>query len=776
MMICKVKIGIFFFLLAGFFSITAGNVNAGDARWPDKQNNLAFGESYIFNREPDYALCKNPDIDMLKLTDGKFAESSGIFWSQKNATVGFRSGIVNITIDLAKIQSIDKVYLHTAAGRAGVEPPAYIRIYTSDDGIKYSLAGQIRPRPLKQSEEKIFTLEVPITAKGRYVSIAVLPRGKYFFCDEIAIGRGAKDIKTAKLNRKVYEKEPYDNSIYPITITVVPADWQNTDGFNKKFVIAKGLSCSLLCLFKGNTANIGPATLVLDLPEGITVTAAWPKKSIYASPYKAYEYRSVQQGNRTIVSINLGDTIRKEANMNRVRKRIYLNGDKCKDGFQDKVTLFLKDEKRRLSKKTTFNLLVRKRIPLRQKPRYFSFGLSYAYSLRCPVDAVRKEYREFFSNLGFCRFFVHPWVLAQDDIAIRELGDLGWEAGYMTGWGPTGPNFVKSMDISDMSHAVGKDGKQMNLLCHSAMLDDCEKVWTALENNIRRTLKKFPSISRFYLDFEPYGPSSPQKSCFCKTCIDNFIEFAGIDKEKLSSSEILDKYQEEWLSFRTKQNTALVEKYFSIAKKVNPKLTFVMCNYYYRTLKKHQNILKLCGFDPLGFEKFVDYSLPMIYCSGTNFFDDVKLNFEKMQKPVIPLIDPGEYSYTYFSNYDPRKVRMNILAAASLGGKGIDFWPSELGMDGGYYVYIARASGEIAKFEEFYQHGKNHRQNISVTTTNMESLRYTTHRIGKKVLVTIFNYHPEKILTCNIAGQRIRKKTVSIQPEDVCFIILEMRR
>ena len=754
-------------LFMSFVFALSVEASAREIAWPNKNDNLALGKRYTLSKEPNYQACKNPAIDMIKLTDGKFAQ--GYFWIQKNATVGYRVEC-KITVDLEKAESIKEVLFHTAGGVAGVEPPAFVKIYTSDDGKNYSLVGEEHPESTNQSGYKVFSISIPVQAKARYVAILARPNGKFFFCDEIAIIKGPSDTKTVRLDDNVYKEELKVADSYPLTMLVVPADFRS-EGFSKKLVITKGLSCPLYFDFRGDTTNIKRPELVLDLPKGFTVKGAYPRGSVYSSHYRVYDCKLTEQGSRNIVRIDLGDSISTGVKLHRVRKYIYLDAGGCEPGFRGKMSIFLEDSGKQVSKKHTCTLSVIAKIPPVRKPRHFTFGLCYSHSLLCPVDSIRKEYREFFSNLGFCRFLISYWRVAAEDIAIhKSLADEGWKAGFMLGWGTVGPNFIKNFDISGMPHAVDKHGKQMNMLCHSALLDDCEKVWQGLKARIQGTIDNFPFVKAFVLNYEPYYFSAPKNSCFCETCIDNFKRSAGIEKEKLTSAEILKGHMGEWLSFRTRQRTALAKKYFDIVRSVDPDLTRVMCT---EALHSRASGPPSSGLDPREMEEFVDYFLPMIYCSGLRFFDYVELNFDLMKKPVIPLIDPGEPLETYFSGYDPKKVRMNILAVAALGGSGIDFWPSEVGMDGEYLTYIAQAAGEIANVEDFYYKGKECKKDLSVNADDLKSLRYTAYRTKDKILVTLFNYHMKNAIKCHITGVGFKRKSVIVQPEDVKFVILE---
>ena len=763
----SVRRGLAMALVVGL-TVVRPMVGAGPS-WPDASKNLALGKRYALSRRPNYGPCTNPDMDMIKLTDGKFAQGQR-FWTAKDATVGFRTGLVKITVDLGREVPIEGVLFHTAGGTANVEPPAFVKVYAGVDGKTYSLVGEAYPEPTGQTGFRDVSINAPVRAKARYVAILAMSNGKYLFCDEIAIVKGAPETRTVTFDARVYEEEPEDAGSYPLSMLVVPIDFR-TDGFNRKFVITERLSRPLYFDFRGDTTSIKRPELVLDLPKGFTVKGAYPRGSFYSSHYATYDCKSVEQGDRNIVRIDLGDTISTGVKLRRVRKYVYLDAAGCEPGVQGKMYIFLEDGNKQVAKKRACTLSVIAEIPPVRKPRHFTFGLCYSHSLLSPIDTVRKECREFFSNLGFSRFLISFFRTAKEDIAInKSLSDEGWEAGYMLGWGSVGPNFVKHFDISGMPHAVDRDGKQMNMLCHSAMLDGCEKVWQSQEARIRGTMNNFPFVKTVVLDYEPYHSSAPGTSCFCETCIGNFKRSAGIEKENLTSAEILKDHLGKWLSFRTRQKTALAKKVFDIVRNVSPAVTCVMCT---APLHSEAPGPSSSGLDPRDLEKFVDYSLPMIYCSGLKFFDYVKLNFNVMRKPVIPLIDPGEPVQSFFAGYDPKKVRMNMLAVAALGGSGIDFWPGDVGLDGEYLTYMAKAVGEIADVEDFYRRGKECTEHVWVKADVLKSLRYTAYRRRNKTLVTLFNYHLKNAVACDISSRGFKNKSIIVQPEDVELVTLE---
>jgi hypothetical protein len=153
----------------------------------------------------------------------------------------------------------------------------------------------------------------------------------------------------------------------------------------------------------------------------------------------------------------------------------------------------------------------------------------------------------------------------------------------------------------------------------------------------------------------------------------------------------------------------------------------------------------------------------------------LRFNIEKLKKPCLPYIDPGLPMEEDFSQYDPQKTRMNMVAAAAIGAQGIKFWPGEIGLDAEYLRMICVTANEIATYEDFYVAGEKI-GGIAVTATDASnstnaasSIRHTSHKLGDKLLVTIFNYHEFEEKTCEINLPGFERRRVTIPPENISF-------
>jgi hypothetical protein len=173
--------------------------------------NLARGKSYTLSPRPDYRHCTDPG-DATQLTDG--VRTTGYFWTQET-TVGWGRGRpAFITIDLGKVHPIGGASFRTAAGVAGVQWPAALMIFASDDGKQWFPAGDLvelsetgDPPPLGTFATHVFRTG-KLAARGRYVQLACVPAGPYLFVDEIEVYAGDATLLAAPRQGKPIPSVP----------------------------------------------------------------------------------------------------------------------------------------------------------------------------------------------------------------------------------------------------------------------------------------------------------------------------------------------------------------------------------------------------------------------------------------------------------------------------------------------------------------------------------------------------------------------------------------
>lgn len=155
--------------------------------------NVALGKPYTLQPQPNYSYCTDPE-DKTQLTDGVY--TVGYFWTQKTTVGWTNANPVIITLDLQEVQPLAGLSYNTAAGTAGVSWPTSILILVSDDGQKWSLAGDLiqlatqergAPPPEPYAVHRFATGQ--LRTHGRYVRLYV-DQTPYAFVDEIEVYQG----------------------------------------------------------------------------------------------------------------------------------------------------------------------------------------------------------------------------------------------------------------------------------------------------------------------------------------------------------------------------------------------------------------------------------------------------------------------------------------------------------------------------------------------------------------------------------------------------------
>jgi hypothetical protein len=160
--------------------------------------NLARGRPYRLEPKPDYVHCTEPG-DATQLTDGVYA--NGHFWTRKE-TVGWNhEPMVQITVDLGRVEPIRGASFSTAAGTAGVGWPAAIQILVSDDGRRYHAAGELVQLsaatgglPPAEGYRVHRYVTDQLATRGRWVKFVIDAGSPFIFADEVEVVRGAETL------------------------------------------------------------------------------------------------------------------------------------------------------------------------------------------------------------------------------------------------------------------------------------------------------------------------------------------------------------------------------------------------------------------------------------------------------------------------------------------------------------------------------------------------------------------------------------------------------
>ncbi|MEI6502098.1 MAG: discoidin domain-containing protein, partial [Armatimonadota bacterium] len=191
-------------LLALLCVLPAFGAEDGASGRPQAEN-VALGKTMIFNTPPNYPDTTDPE-DALQLVDGKLASAVPMWY--KKSVVGWVSVDPTVfTLDLGAIQPIGGVRLHMGAGQAGVEWPASIQVYVSDDGQRYSHVGNLMdllatPRPAT-GYAAFWLVANKLETHGRFVKFVCsqinLGTGAYIMLDEVEVYKGEAQWLTRPL-------------------------------------------------------------------------------------------------------------------------------------------------------------------------------------------------------------------------------------------------------------------------------------------------------------------------------------------------------------------------------------------------------------------------------------------------------------------------------------------------------------------------------------------------------------------------------------------------
>ena len=288
-----------------------------------------------------------------------------------------------------------------------------------------------------------------------------------------------------------------------------------------------------------------------------------------------------------------------------------------------------------------------------------------------------------------------------------------------------------------------------------------ERLYRTAAKEVKRL---YPEVKDVVWDFEPhpYG--------FDKGGRERFARYMKL-KEVPSIAQINSKYRTEWFNYMVKLHAEYANNCMRIFKEAAPGVNFWFCSDNLYATGNH--ISSWCGVDVRLSDDVADGHMHMPYYAGKRFFDDVRFNIENLKKPFFPLIDPSEAIYSFYKQYTPAKVKQNILAVASRGGKGMGFWPHDA-FTAEYFQAIAEGFGMVAEAEEFYAKGKRAEKEFRVTPVNVmvktvkaqngksvklffpdfpSVLRTVVHAYKNEVLFTLFNYHEKESMILELKGR-----------------------
>ena len=397
----------------------------------------------------------------------------------------------------------------------------------------------------------------------------------------------------------------------------------------------------------------------------------------------------------------------------------------------------------------------------------FKASITMRYSvIGAPTEEIRKKLSDFWPALSsspvptmlhnFCRELKDPryegWVSLPSQAGMPAFRPNRFERQVRTG------QLLDKYPHTDLLPPYTN-----RALSPAYMHDDPEGVFARyLKDGIEGFRASYPTAKYVFWNFEPgvmfTGEYDRRK--FCEK-----LKLPGV----LSADEIRRSHHAEWKKFSFEQSTETIRIVSEAFRKYWPEVRLMLCG---GNLRPGQPDLRdqYCSTDPRDYDRYVDWHVPMSYNQTVRFFDESAATVRYTSKPVMILVDPGEIRNDFYRLYTPQSLRQSIAAAAAMGAKGIGFYPYEC-YDAAYLQAIADGFADVAPVEEVLLKGQDITDKSSVTPANVvtlnavgadgkpargqlpelsEKLRYRVHTLGKRCVISLFNYYRDKTVVVRI--------------------------
>ena len=567
-----------------------------------------------------------------------------------------------------------------------------------------------------------------------------------------------------------------------LSVKLYPVEFLKKD----PFLLAENLTGTLILRPGSSVRGLKEiVTMSVDLPEFVKVTGCAPILTI--KPGKTPESR------RTITPYKLEELAKITRNGAKYRRfRITFDRDFTRlisaQWYQH--ALFLKAEEGNVGKSAPFYFQLTagkevspegcgylKIIPpiVHQAPpcREFAFMVGRIPTLQTVGLPGKEANRAFWSALSDRRY---SWIRACDTPLagfqpVMVVGGPFWAV-------------IESVrpKVAELAKILPKNitdnGKPGVGLANWSKLDDRSgKVEAVYRHAAREIRRLYPEVKDVVWDFEPhpYGYDEGGRKRFAQSLkLDHVPTIA----------EIQGKYRPEYFRYMVDLHARYANRAMRIFKDEAKGVRFWFCSDNLSASGSH--ISAWCGVDVRLSDEVADGHMHMPYYSGSRFFDDAAFNIAQLKKPFFPLIDPAENLASFYYQYNPAKVKQNILALAALGAKGVGFWPNDA-LSADYFKAISEAYAMVSSAEEFYISGKRCDGDFTFEPVNTmvkevkndqggkvklyfpdfpRFLRKTVHKLGKDHLFTCFNYHDTQAMLLSIRG-RSENRLIEIPPQGV---------
>lgn len=440
----------------------------------------------------------------------------------------------------------------------------------------------------------------------------------------------------------------------------------------------------------------------------------------------------------------------------------------------------------------------------------FQLQVCSLFSVNVPLPGVREAFTRYWTDMAVRPLTNPPFQFHVMDEESRKMVFDNFDIMVMlSGQTPLGGFDKWQAKHPDIPLSVDEKGKTLNSACASFMADNPNSLVfdDYVPNLVRTSLKNCGGkVKAFILDIEP----GANRFCFCENCRRQFAQRYKIDKVP-SIEEINAKHSANWFEYRLKQNAEMSNNLANAIRRAIPGMAVIMCTDPLHAKPPH--LQQWCCMDIRMMDQGqYDMFMNMPYYGGLEYYDDFAFNVRTLKTPQFPLVDPSEDMEMFYSRYTPVKIFMNIIATATLGGKGIGIWPSDA-LDAGYLHSIRNAISRVAETEAFYSAIRcddalsvkylntnataiedNGKQSIVYSPDFPATTRYTLYRKNKAYLATVFNYSTTEEIIAEISipeakgAYSVRELvsrrnygthdiskgfTAEISPENVAMFLLE---
>ena len=685
--------------------------------------NLAAGKKVDFSVKPNFYLTaigkkkSAVNTDAFDLTDGKLTSRGDDVLRFDSQAVGWRtsadlSGGIDLTVDLGKVEPVEKVVIRINCGdkqKQVQRSPRKIAVLVCKDGKNFypANAPMIKLQPgekdqsnfvnqyyLEENDSDIFCypFELAVNAPARYVKIRIVPDGGNLYSDELAI---IKAENPAAVSPKAYSGTPEKHLTGGIVLT--PAQ-------TGKFYIAKNLPAPNYFALRDlrPQATKEKLQMVMELPEGIeclnqNVTAQKIQQA--GQNYVQYAF-PIPDNSSKIAGFMEHNAVFLQA------KKAVPNGSKA---------YFYATVNGKKSHITSRDIEV---ITIPEAPAMFK-GITVLSRMGIG-DATFPGYFENLKMMGFSGVHIYPYQFQRSGVD-KFTGEYcaniekARKLGYKIVFGYNGLlDMYKYTKHNDQVYCQNIPQKQVKCPTYRGEWYHAELA------KITRAVAKFkPDYIQW--DIEIWGKSMPYiRNCSrCKS------------RWKKSGKKWEDFLDDVSVELNTELNQA-VEKGVKQCNGTMP----LLYNYNRQPLTFSYH-----GFEKWSLNgKFVDGGQPSLYVAGNELrvHENVKGNFalqsDKSKRVLVPILTPGTYGA-----YAPFRLEQMIYETMLNGAKGFFYYPWRGFISPIYFYYHAKAMQNVIKHQELILKG-------TVFTPECSNKKITLSGVknASEALVLAGNYQDEQ--------------------------------